>query len=294
MVRIDLHSHSDRSDGTQPPAEVVRRAHRVGLDVLALTDHDTAEGWPAAAEAARETGVRLVRGMELSCRYAGYGVHLLAYLPDPTYPPLAEELARILTGRDGRLPLILQRLHDVGVEITEEDVRRVSGASAAAGRPHVADALVALGVVADRNEAFNRFLGPQGPAYVTRYAPDVRDMIGWVREAGGVSVVAHPWAARHHHEALDEPGLAELREAGMAGVEVDHLDHDPATRERLRALARGLGLLVTGSSDHHGEGKVGHELGCHLTSPGDYDRLVELAERAGAASGRTVPAVVGA
>ena len=157
------------------------------------------------------------------------------------------------------------------------------------GRPHVADALVALGVVRDRNEAFNRYLGPQGPAYVHRYAADLEDMIGTVAGAGGVTVLAHPWASRHDHTALDAEGSPGCVTSGLAGVEVDHEDHDRATRDALRALARDLGLVVTGSSDYHGLGKVDHDLGCNTTAPDQLDRLLDLAAGAAEASGRSDP-----
>lgn len=291
-VRIDLHTHSDRSDGTESPDRLVRRAHVHGIDVLGLTDHDTTEGWPAAAEAAERLGVTLVRGIEVSCTFAGYGVHLLAYLPDPTYEPLAAELQRVLDGRSARLPATLERLRRLGIDIDVHDVRRVSGETAASGRPHVADALIALGVVADRDEAFNRYLGPQGPAYVSRYAADLETMLDTVRQAGGVTVLAHPWARRHDHSALGEAGLARLKEAGLAGVEVDHEDHAPAVRAELRAVATRLDLITTGASDHHGTGKVGHDLGCNTTDPEQLDRLLDLARQSSAASGRRTPEVL--
>ena len=292
-MRIDLHTHSNRSDGTESPGDLVKRALAEGIDVLGLTDHDTTEGWDEAADVAAQTGMRLVRGIEVSCTFAGYGVHLLAYLPDPTYPPLGRELQRVLDGRNSRLPATLERLRGLGIDIDVHDVRRVAGETAAMGRPHVADALVALGVVGDRNEAFDTYLGPQGPAYVHRYAADLEEMLGTVAAAGGVSVLAHPWASRHNHSALDADGLAGLRDAGLSGVEVDHEDHRPATREALRGLARELGLVVTGSSDHHGVGKVDHELGCNTTAPEELERLLDLAAGAAAASGRNTPGVVG-
>jgi predicted metal-dependent phosphoesterase TrpH len=292
-VRIDLHTHSNRSDGTESPAELVRRAQAEGIDVLALTDHDTTEGWTEAAEAAESTGVTLLRGIEVSCTFVGFGVHLLAYLPDPTYEPLVDELRRVLDGRNARLPATLARLRALGIEVTVDDVRAVAGDTAATGRPHVADALVALGVVRDRNEAFERYLGPQGPAYVHRYAADLETMIGTVADAGGVTVLAHPWASRHNHRALDEPGIARLQRAGLAGVEVDHEDHSPQVRQRLRALAERLDLVTTGSSDHHGAGKVDHDLGCNTTAPEQLDRLLDLAAAAAAASGRVTPGVLG-
>jgi 3',5'-nucleoside bisphosphate phosphatase len=291
-VRIDLHTHSNRSDGTESPTDLVRRAHELRIDVLGLTDHDTTEGWQEAADVASRTDLTLVRGIEVSCTFEGYGVHLLAYLPDPEYPPLAEELQRVLDGRTSRLPATLARLRDLGIDIDVHDVRRVAGETAATGRPHVADALVQLGVVADRDEAFNRYLGPQGPAYVHRYAADLETMIGTVGAAGGVSVIAHPWASRHDHSALDAAGLERLRDAGLAGVEVDHEDHDAATREALRALATKLDLVTTGSSDYHGIGKVDHELGCNTTAPEQLERLLDLAAAAAAGSGRRPPEVL--
>jgi predicted metal-dependent phosphoesterase TrpH len=290
-VRIDLHTHSNRSDGTESPADLVERAHEHGIDVLGLTDHDTTAGWDEAADVAARVDLALVRGIEVSCTFEGYGVHLLAYLPDPTYPPLAGELQRVLDGRNARLPATLERLRDVGIDIDVHDVRRVAGETAAMGRPHVADALVALGVVADRSEAFNRYLGPRGPAYVQRYAADLETMIRTVAGAGGVSVVAHPWASRHDHTALDRAGLARLQDAGLAGIEVDHEAHDAATRERLRAVAVELDLVVTGSSDYHGLGKVGHDLGCNTTTPDQLERLLDLAQQSRQASGRDTPEV---
>jgi 3',5'-nucleoside bisphosphate phosphatase len=291
-VRIDLHTHTNRSDGTVSPADLVRHAQEVGIDVLGLTDHDTTESWDEAADVAARTGLTLVRGIELSCKLSGYGVHLLAYLPDPGYPPLEDELVRILDGRNSRLPAILDRLREIGIDIDAKDVRRLAGEAAAMGRPHVADALIDKGVVTSRTEAFDRYLGPRGPAYVKRYAADLVDMIGTVAAAGGVTVIAHPWASRHNHEALDEAGLASLKQAGLSGVEVDHQDHDPRTRETLRAVARNLDLVVTGSSDFHGVGKVDHDLGCNTTDPDAFERLMALADKAAVVSGRSTPEVI--
>jgi 3',5'-nucleoside bisphosphate phosphatase len=291
-VRIDLHTHSRASDGTQAPKELVRAAATAGLDVLGLTDHDTADGWDEAVEAANDAGITLVRGMELSTRHSGgRGVHLLAYLPDPTYPPLVGELGRILDGRDGRVPVMLEKLRECGIDIEAADVRRVAGAAAATGRPHVADALVALGAVRDRDEAFTKYLSAGRPAYVDRYATPLVEMVEIVARAGGVGVVAHPWG-RHEPTTLDESALAALAERGLAGIEVDHQDHDAGQRQALRAIARNLGLVATGSSDHHGTGKVGHDLGCNTTDPDEFARLVDLARASAARSGRPAPALV--
>jgi predicted metal-dependent phosphoesterase TrpH len=290
-VRIDLHTHTRASDGTQTAEELVRAAKAAGLDVLGLTDHDTTAGWAEAARTAEEVGLALVRGIEVSCKHLGRGVHLLAYLPDPTYPPLVEQLRRILAGRSSRVPAMLERLRELGIDIDIADVRRASYGTAATGRPHVADALVALGVVPDRSGAFERFLNAGRPAYVNRYAAPLVEMLRVVDEAGGVTVLAHPWG-RHGPASMPESAITELAGLGLAGLEVDHQDHTPEDREQLRAVARGLGLVVTGSSDHHGTGKHDHELGCNTTSPEDHERLLELAAVASARSTRTTPAIV--
>jgi predicted metal-dependent phosphoesterase TrpH len=270
---------------------VVLAAAAAGLDVVALTDHDTAEGWPEAVVAAEECGIELVRGMEISCKHAGQGLHLLAYLPDPTHEGLQAELRLILDGRDQRMPRICAKLRALGIDIDERQVAAHAVGAAAIGRPHVADALVTLGVVGHRDEAFDRFLSPGRAAYVKRYAPELSRMLPIVRAAGGVAVIAHPWG-RSDTSALQEAGLAELAGLGLAGLEVDHQDHSPRQRAELRGIAENLGLVVTGSSDFHGAGKSDHELGCNTTAPDQYERLVELAREAGRAAGRRTPEVV--
>jgi predicted metal-dependent phosphoesterase TrpH len=295
-VRIDLHTHSRASDGTQSPRDLVHSARAAGIDVLGITDHDSPDGWAEAADAAVEAGITLVRGMEISTRLQdGPGVHLLAYLPDPTYPPLVEGLRLVLEGRDDRVPAILERLREHGVDLDEDAVRRLAGGPAAVGRPHIADAMVAAGVVRDRDEAFATWLGWGGRAWVRRYAAPLEEMIGTVAAAGGASVVAHPWGRTDHGPdggPLGEAGLARLRGLGLSGIEVDHQDHGPRERDALRAIARNLDLVVTGSSDHHGTGKVDHELGCNTTAPDELERLLARAAAASAASGRVTPEVV--
>ena len=277
-MRIDLHTHSSASDGTDPPGELVRAAKASGLDVVALTDHDAMSGWVEAMQVAAEIGITVVPGVEISTRFRHRGVHLLAYLPDAGHPPLVEELDRILVGRTERTPAIVSALRDHGIAITEDDVRRESGGSVAAGRPHVADALVRLGVATDRTQAFADLLDPGRPGYVNRYAAPLEDMIPLVAAAGGVTVLAHPWG-RRGRAVLDEEAIADLRDLGLAGIEVDHQDHSPADRAELRALAADLDLVVTGSSDHHGLGKVDHDLGVNTTDPEQYARLLSLAGR---------------
>ncbi|MGI3785113.1 MAG: PHP domain-containing protein [Janthinobacterium lividum] len=272
-MRIDLHTHSNVSDGTDTPAELVVAAHEAGLDVVALTDHDTFDGLDRAVAAGREHGVEVVRGMELSCMRQGQSVHLLAYGADPEAAALAEEMVRVREGRTGRLRPVLDLLAGLGVPVSEEEVMAQVGSSPSVGRPHIADALVEAGWVADRTEAFDRFLADGGPAHVGRYAIEVGHGIDLVHAAGGVAVIAHPWG-RGRAALLPVAYLTELvEEHRLDGIEVDHQDHDAETRVELRALADRLGVLGTGSSDYHGTGKVDHDLGVNTTRPDVYDEL---------------------
>ena len=201
-------------------------------------------------------------------------MHLLGYLFDPDEPSLAAELDRIRDRRVPRLQEITRRLHeDQGLAITWADVLEQAGSAEAVGRPHLADALVARGIVASREEAFATFLHWQNPAYVAKYSPDTAVAIRLIRAAGGVPVIAHPWAGGRRH-VLDAQMIAALVEAGLVGIEVDHLDHDDATREALRRLADDLDLVITGSSDYHGTGKQGHHLGVCTTSPQAYEAIL--------------------
>jgi hypothetical protein len=229
--------------------------------------------------------------MEISTRHDGRSVHLLAYLPDPTHEPLVEALRKVLDGRNARVPAIVQRLNAANIAITEDEVHDLAGGPAATGRPHVADVLVRRGVVASRDQAFAEYLSPGRPGYVDRYAAPLEEMIGIVADAGGVTVIAHPWG-RGARSGMDEEQLARLAAVGLSGIEVDHQDHDGAARKALRAIARNLGLVQTGSSDHHGTGKFNHDLGCNTTDPAEYERLVDLATAAAAASGRDAPTVL--
>jgi predicted metal-dependent phosphoesterase TrpH len=248
-------------------------------------------GWAEAAAVAPEYDISVVPGIEISTTSHGAAVHLLGYLIDPTYAPLAAELALVLQGREGRLGVIIDRLNRAGLDITEADVRRQVGSAPAIGRPHIADVLVAKGIVADRNEAFATWLSWGRPGHVQRYATDTASMIRLVTEAGGAAVIAHPWG-RGTRAVVDEDSLGEFISAGLVGIEVDHQDHRPADRRALRAIAGELGLVVTGSSDFHGIGKVDHELGCNLTAPEEYERLLAAAAVNAAAAGRVVTAVV--
>ncbi|MBT0994461.1 PHP domain-containing protein [Cellulomonas sp. DKR-3] len=263
-MRIDLHAHSSASDGTEAPADVVAAAWRAGLDVLALTDHDTTVGWPAAAEAAGRAGIALVRGTEVSARWRGVSVHLLSYLQDPEHPALARELARTREARVARARAMVDLLA-ADHPITWQDVLAESDDAVTVGRPHIADALVARGVVPDRDAAFRHLLRADGPYHVPHYAPDAGAAVAAIVESGGVPVFAHPGADARGRVVPDET-FDELAAAGLVGLEVRHRDHGPEQRARLGAIAERLGLLVTGGSDYHGAGKA-NRLGENLTDP---------------------------
>ncbi len=274
-MRIDLHTHSNRSDGTDAPAELVRNAVEVArLDVVALTDHDATTGWDEAQAEADRVGVRLVKGIEISTRLQGESVHLLGYEFDPTHAGLLAELRRVLDGRDNRLPAVLDKLREHGVEISLEEVAAQSGDAAASGRPHIADAMVAKGYIKHRDEAFNGWLNTGGRAYVDRYSAPLFTAVELLKQAGGRAVVAHPWS-RGSDRVLTPETFERLQDAGLDGIEVDHHDHGERARTELRAIATSLDLVVTGSSDYHGTGKSeAFRLGAHLTAPEELARLL--------------------
>ena len=272
--RIDLHAHSTASDGTESPAELVRTAVRVGLDVVALTDHDTTAGWDEAA-AVVPPGLTLVPGAEISCGRDGVSAHLLGYLFDRRDRALGAELARTRDDRVPRARAMVDKLAAAGVPLTWEQVLARVDPGATVGRPHLADALVSAGVVADRTEAFDSYLHRNSPFYVRHRTIDPVAAVRLVRGAGGVSVLAHAGAHKRGRVLADEV-IAEMAAAGLGGLEVDHPDHDEETRARMRALARALDVLPTGSSDYHGTGKVSR-LGEETTDPEVYEALVASA-----------------
>jgi predicted metal-dependent phosphoesterase TrpH len=273
-VRIDLHCHSTASDGTDTPAELVRNAAAAGLDVVALTDHDTTRGYGEAIAALPE-GLTLVTGAELSCRIDGVSMHLLAYLFDPEEPALLAERELVRDDRVPRARGMVAKLNALGVPVTWEQVARIAG-DGSVGRPHVATALVELGVVPTVSDAFTAdWLADGGRAYVEKHETDPFEAIRLVKGAGGVTVFAHP-AASKRGRTVPESAIAAMAEAGLDGIEVDHMDHDEETRDRLRGLAKDLGLLVTGSSDYHGSRKT-VELGAYTTDPEVYGEITRRA-----------------
>lgn len=273
-MRIDLHTHSNISDGTGTPAELVAESAAAGLDVVALTDHDSTAGWAPAA-ASLPGGLTLLPGLELSCRWYGaerpIGLHLLGYLVDPEHPELAAELRRIRDARAHRAERIVGLLRADGIDVTWQEVQGYA-VGGVVGRPHLAQALIARGLVDSVSAAF----APEwlGERYrVPKEDVEVFRGLRLIREAGGVAVFAHPRAHRRGRIVPDEL-IGELAAAGLFGLEADHPDHGPAEREHVRRLAGELGLVATGSSDYHGSNKT-TRLGEHTTEPETYHRIVE-------------------
>ena len=272
-MRIDLHTHSTASDGTDPPAQVMRRAAEAGLDVVALTDHDTLAGH-AQARRALPPGLTLLAGMELSCRLGGRSVHMLAYNIDPGNTELAAECAAIVEARLSRARRMVEALRGLGVGITWAQVEALAGGGVV-GRPHIARAMTAAGAIDSPEQAFTpEWIGTGGRAHVSRYAPDPHRAIGLIRAAGGVAVLAHPGAVSRGGKLSDQV-IAGLAAVGMAGLEVAHPNHDRAERERLGALATKLGLVPCGGSDDHGS-LTGYRIGQETTAPQAYERLMSL------------------
>ncbi len=273
-MRIDLHAHTNTSDGTDSPAGLIAAARAADLDVVAITDHDTVGGWAEAADAVRQTGdgITLVRGVEMSCRRNDVSLHLLGYLFDPDDAALSEELSRLRNDRVPRLRAMVRRMCEAGMDLTFEQVEAEAADGATMGRPHLADAMIRAGIVATREEAFAAYLHRRSPYFVPHRAVDPVRAVELVRAAGGVAVLAHPAASRRGVVAPDEL-LTELAQAGLFGLEADHPDQDVEERRRVRALAGELGLRVTGASDYHGAGKV-NRLGQETTDPEVFEELV--------------------
>jgi predicted metal-dependent phosphoesterase TrpH len=277
VAGIDLHSHSNRSDGTFTPDELVRLAAERQLDVVALTDHDTTDGVEEAAATGREVGVEVVPGVEFSAEYRGTSIHVLCYWPDVDDPGLRDELRRLRDTRLRRGELMVEKLQALGLPITFERVREIAGGGNIV-RPHVAQAMVEAGIVETEKDAFDRYIADGGPASVPKHALDPVDAVGLIRGAGGVCVLAHPGMWGDQTSVPDEL-IEAMAAAGMAGLEVDHCDHTPEQRASYRALAERLGLVPTGGSDCHGARYDPVRLGSALTGPDAFAALHERARR---------------
>ena len=274
---IDLHTHTNCSDGTDSPAQLVNKALAEGLSVLAITDHDTTSGWNAAQQALR-SDLSLVMGAEISClTNSGISVHMLGLLFDGENQQMQEMLENTRDGRIPRAQKMIELLNAGGINISMFDVESVKPAGATLGRPHIADALVKNGVVASRDEAFTDLLHNNSPYYVAHLAPTPEDAIAMIRRAGGVAVIAHPFAS-HRGQILSVDDFLPLKTAGLNAIEVNHRDHSNEERTALADIARELDLVITGASDYHGTGKL-NSLGENHTHQAEWERLESQADQ---------------
>ncbi|MBI5700128.1 PHP domain-containing protein [Candidatus Saganbacteria bacterium] len=262
----DLHIHSKLSDGTEMPEEIVKLAKSGGLKTIALTDHDNMDGVKDAAAAGKQLGVEVIPGIEFTCEVPGAEVHILGYFIDAEQPALLEELERIQEGRVQRIHKISEKLKALGIDLRPEEVFKFSGRKAP-GRPHVARALIAKGVVGSFKEAFDRFLEYKGPAYVSHYKLAPREAIKLILAAGGLPAMAHP-AVSGRDEIIEK-----LTGEGLQGLEAYYPTHSPQQVEHYVNLARKLGLIPTGGSDYHGKNS-GRDIRL-----GDFSIPDELAEK---------------
>lgn len=270
----DLHLHSNHSDGTEAPAEVMRQAHAHGVRTAALTDHDRTTGWDEAADAATSLGMTFIPGMELSAKHEWRSVHVLGYLFDPSNAALAAETDRIRGDRIGRAERIVRSIGR-DYDLHWDDVLAQTTEDATVGRPHIADALVARGIVRDRTEAFDGILHPREGYYEPHYAPDPLTAVRLITEAGGVAIIAHPVTAGRDR-MMPVPFIERLIAAGLGGFEIDHRENTDQGKRALREIAAAHDLIITGSSDYHGAGKPNRP-GENATSDEMVARLIDRA-----------------
>ncbi len=274
---IDLHTHTTCSDGTDTPRALINMALSQGVEVIALTDHDTVAGWEEAISALRGE-IELVLGAEISClTEAGTSVHMLGLLFDGTNQDMLSMLEQTRDDRVPRMIKMIELLNDAGIHVSMQDVEEVMPHGATMGRPHLADAMVKRGLISSRDEAFKDLLNNESQFYVAHVAPTPEAAIAQIRAAGGVAVIAHPFASRRG-ETLQADAFTSLVHAGLNGIEVDHRDQNNEERETLRRIAQELDLVVTGSSDYHGTGKL-NRLGECTTNREQWEKLESLADK---------------
>lgn len=272
-MTFDLHTHSVHSDGTTTIASNVREAVALGLEGLAITDHDTISGCVEAFDEADGTGLQIIPGTEFSAEHEGWSVHVLGLWIDGADDALTTELDRLRNERLHRARAIVERFVGLGISVSFDRVQQIAGA-APVGRPHIAQAVVEAGGAADNREVFDRFLADGGPAYVPKHAVDPCRAVELLRGAGGVAVLAHPglYAERSGASGMPTDVVEEMVGAGLVGIEADHPDHTPVQRDHYRDVARVLGLVVTAGSDYHGEAKE-NRLGSATTPREAVERL---------------------
>ncbi|CAB4700309.1 unannotated protein [freshwater metagenome] len=274
---IDLHTHTNKSDGTDTPRELVNKAISLGVTVLGITDHDTTAGWEEAKQSVRGQ-IQLALGSEISCLTDdGISVHMLGLLFDGNHHDMQTMLEETRDGRLPRMRKMVEKMRAAGIDISMDDVEAARPAGATLGRPHLADALVNKGVIKSRDEAFQGMLNNDSVFYVSHAAPTPVEAVRMIRSAGGVAVIAHPFASLRG-QILDASNFQELADAGLNGIEVDHRDHNLAERQMLRVIAKELDLAVTGASDYHGNGKL-NSLGEYQSAPDQWEKLESRADQ---------------
>ncbi|MFA5918761.1 MAG: PHP domain-containing protein [Candidatus Nanopelagicaceae bacterium] len=273
---IDIHAHTTVSDGTDSPRELVNNAIIQGIEVLGVTDHDSVAGWEEATGAIRGK-LKLALGAEISClTLSGLSVHMVGLLFDGSDVAMLKMLEQTRDDRIPRMIRMIELLNADGISVTLEDINAVKPPGATLGRPHLADALVCLGFIKSRDDAFKGLLNNESKYYVAHMAPTPEIAIAQIRSSGGVAIIAHPFAS-HRGETLSPDDFLPLLEAGLNGIEVDHRDQSPEERKILRNIAKALDLAVTGSSDYHGNGKP-NRLGENTTAPEQWAKLESQAE----------------
>ena len=274
---IDLHTHTTFSDGTDSPLALVKKASSSGITVLGISDHDSTASW-AEATAALHGELKLALGAEVSCLTEdGISVHMLGLLFDGENQPLQQLLSDSRDTRIPRMKKMIENLQAAGYDVTLEDVQAATPTGATVGRPHLADALVAKKIVPSRDEAFTDLLHNDSPFYVSHFAPTPEDAIRAIRAAGGVAIIAHPFASRRG-QTLNPDAFTSLVSAGLNGIEVFHRDQSIEERYQLIETAKALNLVVTGSSDYHGTGKL-NQLGENTTAQAEWERLESMADQ---------------
>ena len=260
---VDLHTHTTASDGCLEPADLVKAGITLGLDGLAITDHDTMAGLARARSALTDPSFLLVPGLELSCQWQDRELHILGYWPKEDCPELQETLFTLQQARQKRIHQMVEKLLALGFTITEERVQELAG-NGSVGRPHIAMALMEKGYALSIQDAFQKYLNPKGVAYVPRFKMLPSEGVALISRAGGVAVFAHPVTA-----AADIL-IPELKQAGLRGIEVSHPRHDITVEQHYRDLAGKYGLVATGGSDFHQEG-----LGSHTCSLAVLEQLAK-------------------
>ena len=274
---IDLHTHSNYSDGTDSPSELINKALAAGVTTIALTDHDSVAGI-SEAQSALHPGLSLVPGAEISCQTDdGISVHMLGLLFDLNDADLISTMEKTRENRHGRMQRIIQRINEAGIDISMADVLAELSDGATLGRPHLADALIKKGVVKSRDEAFSEMLHNKSKYYVAHYSPKPVDAIKLIKAAGGVAVIAHPMAS-HRGRTISYETFGDLIAAGLDGIEVDHRDHTPDEKSALIKLASENNLVMTGASDYHGNGKL-NQLAEYTTNQTQWDMLQSRANQ---------------